>query len=272
MKTHYKTPQKIPDLHEAQLPKLLHANEILHKKDQRLREFNGLMQVKRNRQALEISRKPLFFFIGLSLSLLMIIVAFNWKTYDNVGLVDLGNVEGNFDEVIDIPISNQPPPPPPKKNLEVFELKEVEDEVLIEDMEIDLDMEMTENLTVEDVVYEDLIMDVEEEEVEEIFQVVETWPEPEGGMASFYQYVAENMNYPDAARRLNISGIVFIQFVVEKDGSITDVKVVKGIGAGCDEEAARVVSEAPDWNPGKQRGMAVRVYRTVPIRFILRER
>ena len=272
MKTHFKTPQKIPDLHEAHLPKLIHANEILHKKNQRLNTFTELMQVKRNRQALEQARKPLFFFIGLSLSLLMVIIAFNWKTYDDTGIVDLGKVEGDFDEVIDMPISNQPPPPPPKKNIEVFELKEVEDEVLIEDMEIDLDMEMTENLVVEDVVYEDIMMEVEEEEVEEIFQVVETWPEPEGGMKSFYEYVGNNLRYPEMALRLNISGVVFIQFVVEKDGSITDVQVAKGIGAGCDEEAVRVVSEAPDWNPGKQRGMPVRVYRTVPIRFILKQR
>ncbi|HCX21371.1 MAG: energy transducer TonB [Flammeovirgaceae bacterium] len=230
------------------------------------------MRVKRERQALEIERKPLFFFIGLSLSLLFVIVAFNWKTYDKTNLVDLGQVNTEFDEVLDMPLSQQLPPPPPKKNLEVFELKEVEDEVLIEDMDLNLDMEMTEDLAVEDVVYEDLGLEVEEEVVEEIFQVVETWPEPDGGMASFYSYVADNMEYPEMARRLNISGVVFVQFVVEKDGSITDVKVVKGIGAGCDEEAVRVVSGAPAWHPGKQRGMPVRVYRTVPIRFILRER
>ncbi|WP_421871293.1 energy transducer TonB [Marinoscillum sp.] len=272
MKTHINTPQKIPGLQEAHLPHLIHANEIIHRKEKKLNQYDGLMQIKRERQRVEADRRPMLFFLSLSISLLFIIIAFNWKTYDNMNLVDLGNVEGNFDEVVEMPVSNQPPPPPPKKNLEVFQLKEVEDEVLIEDMEINLDMEMTEDLAVEDVVYEEVILDMEEEKVEEIFQVVETWPEPYGGMASFYQYVADNMNYPEAARRLNISGMVFVQFVVEKDGSITDVKVVKGIGAGCDEEAMRVVSEAPAWKPGKQRGMAVRVYRTVPIRFILKER
>ena len=272
MKTQVNTPQKIPGLREAHLPHLLEANEVLHQKNTTVEQFDDLMQIKKERQAIDAERKPLFFFIGLSLSLFMIIIAFNWKTYDDTGLVDLGTVNSEFDEVLEMPISNQPPPPPPKQNLEVFELKEVEDEVLIEDMDLNLDMEMTEDMAVEDVIYEDIVMEVEEEKVEEIFQVVETWPEPEGGMASFYQYVADEMIYPEAARRLNISGMVFVQFVVEKDGKITDVKVVKGIGAGCDEEAIRVVSSAPAWKPGKQRGMAVRVYRTVPIRFILGER
>lgn len=272
MKAQVKIPKKIPELQEAHLPHLLEANEVLHKKQKTVDQFDELMRIKRERQAIDESRRPLFFYIGLSASLLLVIIAFNWKTYNNGALVDLGTVSSEFDEVMEVPISNQPPPPPPKKNLEVFDLKEVDDDVLIEDLDLDLDVEVTENMAVEDVVYEDLVMEPEEEKVEEIFQVVETWPEPEGGMAAFYQYVGDNMKYPEMARRLNVSGVVFVQFVVEKDGSITDVKVVKGIGAGCDEEATRVVSEAPAWKPGKQRGMPVRVYRTVPIRFILKER
>ncbi len=267
------TPQKIPELKEAQLPHLLEANKVIHRKQNFLQEYSELMLVKKERQELDAERRPLFFFMGLSLSLLLVILVFNWKTYDSSGLVDLGTINNEFDEVLEMPVSNQPPPPPAKKNLEVYELKEVEDDVLIEDIQLEIDVEMTEDQVVEQVIYEDLVIEeVEEEVVEEIFQVVETWPEPEGGMASFYSYVADNLRYPEAATRLNISGMVFIQFVVEKDGSITDVKVVKGIGAGCDEEAVRVVSSAPDWNPGKQRGMAVRVYRTVPIRFVLKER
>ena len=136
MKAQVNTPQKVPGLQEAHLPHLLEANEVLHKNQKiKLDEYNELMRVKRERQALEIERKPLFFFIGLSLSLLFVIVAFNWKTYDKTNLVDLGQVNTEFDEVLDMPLSQQLPPPPPKKNLEVFELKEVEDEVLIEDME-----------------------------------------------------------------------------------------------------------------------------------------
>ena len=74
------------------------------------------------------------------------------------------------------------------------------------------------------------------------------------------------------AKRLDISGRVYVRFVIEKDGSVTDVQVVKGIGGGCDEEAVKVLENSPKWIPGKQRGNNVRVYMTVPILFLLKER
>ncbi|PTB93281.1 energy transducer TonB, partial [Marivirga lumbricoides] len=76
-------------------------------------------------------------------------------------------------------------------------------------------------------------------------------------------------NYPHQAEEMNIQGIVYVQFVVEKDGSITDVQAVKGIGGGCDELAIKVVRNSPKWNPGRQRGKAVRSRKVVPIRFKL---
>ena len=77
------------------------------------------------------------------------------------------------------------------------------------------------------------------------------------------------MEYPAQARRMGVEGKVFVQFVVDKDGSLTDVKAVKGIGAGCDEEAVEIVKSAPKWKPGKQRGKAVRVRMIIPITFRL---
>jgi protein TonB len=77
------------------------------------------------------------------------------------------------------------------------------------------------------------------------------------------------MKYPAQARRMGVEGKVFVQFVIGKDGSINDVKIIKGIGAGCDEEAARVMQSAPPWNPGKQRGKAVKQRYTLPIIFKL---
>ena len=112
---------------------------------------------------------------------------------------------------------------------------------------------------------------VEEETVaeEEIFQIVEEMPGPVGGDEAFYQYLAENIRYPVVAMESGISGRVYVTFVVEKDGSITDVKVLRGIGGGCDEEAVRVVKAMPKWKPGKQRGRPVRVLYRVPINFTL---
>ena len=99
--------------------------------------------------------------------------------------------------------------------------------------------------------------------------MVQDQPEPEGGIAAFYDYLGEHIRYPDEARRIGISGRVFVEFVVDKDGSITQAKVVKGIGGGCDEEAVGVVMSSPKWKPGKRRGRPVKVRMTVPVFFML---
>ncbi len=203
--------------------------------------------------------------LGLTLSLAIVIVAFEWRTYDDAGLVDLGQVQDDFEDIMEIPPTEQPPPPPPKVQLP--EIVEVPDEQEIEeDIEIELDVEVNEETVVEDIVFEEAPA---EEEVEEVFTIVEDQPEFPGGMPAFYKYVGERMNYPAQARRMGIEGRVFVQFVVDKDGTITEVKAVKGIGAGCDEEAERVLREAPKFKPGKQRGRAVKVRMVLPIIFRL---
>jgi protein TonB len=108
-----------------------------------------------------------------------------------------------------------------------------------------------------------------EEEKDEVFLVVEDAPSPKGGMAEFYKYVAQNIEYPKQARKMSVEGKVILQVTIDKDGSLTDIQVLKGIGAGCDEEAVKVVKESPKWNPGKQRGRPVKVKMTVPIMFRL---
>ncbi len=103
----------------------------------------------------------------------------------------------------------------------------------------------------------------------EVFEKVEEQPFPEGGMEALYQHVAQNMRYPLKARQMGIEGKVFVEFVVEKDGSLSQVKTVKGIGAGCDEEAVRVLQSVPPFKPGSQRGKPVRVRMVMPIVFKL---
>lgn len=104
---------------------------------------------------------------------------------------------------------------------------------------------------------------------EEIFTLVENQPEPAEGMPEFYQYVANNLKYPKEARDAGIEGRVLIEFIIDTDGKITDVKAIKGIGYGCDEEAIRVIQAAPAWNPGKHRGREVKVMMVLPIAFKL---
>lgn len=103
----------------------------------------------------------------------------------------------------------------------------------------------------------------------EVLSVVEESAEPKGGMEEFYRHLATVITYPTEARQKGIEGRVFVEFIVNTDGSISDVVVIKGIGSGCDEEAARVVALANPWNPGKQKGQVVRQRMVVPIIFKL---
>ena len=118
---------------------------------------------------------------------------------------------------------------------------------------------------------EEIVIDDEPEEevAETIFTIVEDPASPVGGNEAFYRFIYDNIKYPTQARRMGIEGKVFVQFVVEKDGTLTDVQAVKGIGAGCDEEAVRVVKAHPKWNPGKQRGQPVKQRIIIPITFKL---
>jgi len=223
------------------------------------------MEAKKNPKADLNKKTGLFLNIGLVISLLVVIMAFEWKFYDEGALMDLGQVTDEFEDVMEIPPTEQPPPPPPK--IQQPEIIEVPDEEEIEqEIEVDLDVEITEETVVEDIVFDE---PVEEEVAEEIFTIVEDQPAPKGGMAAFYEYVGKQLKYPAQARRMGIEGRVFVEFVVDKDGSITDVKAIKGIGAGCDEEAIRVIQAAPKWNPGKQRGRPVKVRMILPITFKL---
>jgi protein TonB len=110
---------------------------------------------------------------------------------------------------------------------------------------------------------------IEQEAPKEIFTVVEEQPTYPGGDEARIKFLQENMKYPEEAKELGVQGKVFVTFVVEVDGSITDVKVLRGIGSGCDDEAVRVVKSMPKWVPGKQRGVPVRVQFNLPINFKL---
>ena len=99
--------------------------------------------------------------------------------------------------------------------------------------------------------------------------MVEQQPEFSGGMAALGQYLSKNLRYPAAAQRANVAGKVFVSFVVNTDGSIQDVQILKGLGFGTDEEAQRVVKGMPKWRPGKQSGRPVRVKYNLPINFTL---
>ena len=106
-----------------------------------------------------------------------------------------------------------------------------------------------------------------EEDVDPIFTVVESMPEFPGGEAMLEKFLKDNLQYPELARIGGIQGKVYVTFVVDEKGNITDIRLLRGIGGGCDEEALRVVKLMPKWIPGKQNGMPVRVIVTLPVKF-----
>ena len=111
------------------------------------------------------------------------------------------------------------------------------------------------------------VLEIEEDNTP--FTTVEVQPSFMGGNSEMYKFLGKNLKYPTAAQRANIQGKVFLSFIVEKDGSITDIETMKGIGFGCDEEAMRVVKLMPKWIAGKQNGRNVRVKFTIPVFFKL---
>lgn len=223
------------------------------------------MEVKKTEEANLDSKRGLFFNIGFVITMAIVLFAFEKKSYDDANLVDLGQVQDDFEDILEIPPTQQPPPPPPKVQLP--EIVEIPDEEEIEEeIEVDLDIEITEETVIEDIIIEEA---PPEEEVEEVFQIVENPAEFPGGIGEFYKFVQKNMSYPAQARRMGIEGRVYVEFIVDKDGSITNVSSVRGIGAGCDEEAVRVVQMSPKWSPPRQRGRPVKQKMIIPITFKL---
>ncbi len=225
------------------------------------------MEAKKTPKADLENKRTFFVQIGLIVALAAMLVAFEWKTYD-VQQVDLGErqVETIEEEMVEITQQNKPPPPPaPPAQTTLIHI--VTDDVEVED-DLIIDAEADE-LTVIETYTPPAVVEEEEVAEAEIFTVVEESPSYPGGDEARIRFLQQNIQYPQMARESGIQGTVYVTFVVEKNGSVTDVRVLRGIGGGCDEEAVRVIKAMPKWNPGKQRGKPVRVQFNMPIKFTL---
>ena len=223
------------------------------------------MEAKKTPKADLESKRRIFLQVGIVVALVAVWLAFEWKQYERQ-VIDLGQLEIEIIEEEDIPITRPETPPPPPPPDASTELVIVDDDVEIEE-EFMIDIEATVYTEVQEFVP---IMKQEEEIAEEtIFTIVEDQPGFPGGDGALMQYLQQNLRYPTMAREAGIQGTVFVTFVVERDGSISDVRILRGVGGGLDEEAVRVVRGMPRWTPGRQRGQAVRVQFNLPIRFVL---
>ena len=204
--------------------------------------------------------------LGLTISLGLIILAFELPGNGQGNIIDLTMINEEVEEIVNIPPTIQPPPPKPP--IQIRDIREIPNEAEIEeDIEIELDVEVTESTIIEEIMF--TMGEMGEEEIEEIFTIVEDAPEFPGGIQAFYDFIGKNLKYPSRASRVGIQGKVFVQFVVDKDGSLRDIEVVRGVSDSCDKEAIRVMKLVPKFKPGKQRGKPVKVRMVVPIVFKL---
>lgn len=229
------------------------------------------MEIKKSEKANLENKKLLFVEIGLVISLLITFIAFNWTSKETKVSTLEAETEIVAEEEV-IPITQETPPPPPSApQIPVLsdQIDIVDDEIQVDD-DMFMGLEDDANLGVEIIDY----VEVEPEEVVEEaipFMLVEEKPSFNGGDANqFSTWVNKRLVYPEIAKENGVQGRVTLQFTIEKDGSLTKIKVLRGVDPSLDKEAVRVVSSSPKWKPGKQRDRAVPVTYTFPVIFQLR--
>lgn len=230
------------------------------------------MEVKKSPKA-NLENKKLFYReLGLIIALGVILCAFEWSTSEKAETV-IQQEEAPVVEVEQVPVTTEAPPPPPEapKVPVLSDMIEVVDDDIVVDTDLFISLEDDVDMGVEIM---DYVAEVAEETIEEApipYTLVEEKPSFMGGDANeFAKWVYSKIVYPEIARENGISGRVTLQFTIESDGSLTNIKVLRGIDQSLDQEAVRVVSMSPKWTPGKQRDKAVRVTYTFPIMFQLR--
>jgi len=227
------------------------------------------MEVKKSKKASLENRRSSFFLLGLVFILALSLMAFEYRAYDTK--YEIPNNRTSIpilleDEIIPISVVAPPPPPitrdifvlvddkTPENPDEPVEIEKPRDKIISSPEPIPVDFGLIEH-------YDDL---------DKVETIVEVMPEFPGGQKALLTYLGESVIYPVIASDSGIEGVVYVQFIVEKDGSISNVEILKGIGGGCDQEAIRVIKSMPIWSPGRQQGHPVRVQYRAPIRFVLR--
>ena len=229
------------------------------------------MEIKKTDKADLENKKALFIQLGLIVALSLVIFAFEYKTYDTKESTMIQREA--IQEVEEVVMATQeetaPPPPEDVPQAETTEFEIVDDSQTIEREFNISSFQQTSNVsaTVGKIEIKEDDEEVQEETV--IFTVVEQEAAFPGGIQKLNEYLATSIKYPQQAKETGTRGRVMLTFVVERDGSITDIKVLRDIGSGCGEEAKRVVKEMPKWQPAKQRGKAVRQQFVLPVTFNL---
>lgn len=229
------------------------------------------METKKNIKFNLESKRKMYFATGLSISFALALSAFEWRV-ETIQPKETGGVI----DVIEID-SELPPITGFKEKAEikpaVFKLIKDEFEI-VDNSDKSISNEVVETKEIFDPIKD--IIDVPffddetgEDEEREFYLIPEEFPEFPGGDAAMRRYLSKSIRYPGRAKSIGIQGKVFVEFIIDKDGNVTEVKAVNSLGGGCDEEAVKVIKNMPKWKPGKQRTFPVRVKMTIPILFRL---
>ena len=231
------------------------------------RSIGLLRRMPSAKQANLEKKRGLFFQIGLIVSLSIVLLAFEWTTV-RTNIIDrnyLGRGE-IIEELAEVSFH--------KKKLPKIPIPKIINPIAVPDeTEIEEDYIIDAEITDETINNPDQIFDFWEKDIVEedpvLLYNVEKWPEFPGGEQALFAFFSDNLKYTSSAREINLEGIVYVNFVVWKDGSIRDVKILRGLGAGLDEEVIRVVGLMPKWKPGFQNGRNVSVIYNLPVKFKL---
>jgi protein TonB len=226
------------------------------------------MEPKKTKKADLQSKRVIFFEIGLLVSLALSLLAFEWtsETKNSEGFAQNNQTEMEQESV---PITRQEkqkePPPPPPKTTEIINIVEndvdIKDELVLEETEAD------ENTKVD---IDAFAQEEKEEENEQIFISVEEMPTFDGeGINAFRNYIQRNLIYPEIARENGIEGTIYTRFIVNKNGQVEEISILRGVDPALDEAVVQAIKNSPKWQPGRQRGKAVNVSFTMPVIFSL---
>jgi len=225
------------------------------------------MELKKSKQANLQRKRVIFFEIGFIISLALALIAFEWPSEaprtDKFKASSQQEVEQEAIPVTRQEIKEEPPPPPPKTT-EIINIVDddvkIEDELILEETEADQDTRVS----------IDAFAQEEEEESEEIFISVEEMPTFKGkGIEGFRNYIQTNLLYPEIARENGIEGTIYIRFVINEKGMAERISILRGVDPSLEKAVVEAIQKSPKWEPGKQRGKAVKVSFTMPIMFTL---
>lgn len=229
------------------------------------------MEIKKSPKADLENKKIISVLIGLVVALGILFVAFEWSQSDVTVYEEALQGAAEVDEeLVDITFRSEPPPPPPPPQQQETVLSDVieikENTETVETADFSTEDESNKRVEIQAPI---AAPEEEPEDQKKIHVIVEKMPEFKGGAGAMNNFLVKNIKYPLIAQENNIQGRVICQFVVNSDGRIVDVVVVRGVEASLDAEAVRVIKSMPPWTPGKQGGKNVRVKYTLPIRFKL---